>query len=312
MTTEPTKSPVDTLSSDFSMQSLFSIPVTQQEQAKQEIAIQQIAEHIFNIPPESFALLPLDIRGRVILQLLPDLSTWSKEKQEKAEGYLTPTAVSNALNRNSDAEIFIPYLVTSGPGNAITLEAPGLIQEKMTMLLERIAKENPKCEKLVFKECSEISHITFLDRFSNLTHLELRGCLSLASLEGIQKCKALQTLEISTCHKLTDLNPLQGLSITHFVASDCFRLQTITGIEDSPVKYLDLSNDRGLKTLKPVKTLKQLETFIVMNLPGLKDIAQFDSLPLKHLNIYGCSVPLAQIEAFQKKHPHIQVIHNKL
>ncbi len=264
------------------------------------------AKKIFEYSKESFASLESGLQGKMIAIAI------QHHPIGKLSDYLTPVAVSSALNQELSPKVHQQLLEIvlkrDSERHAVTLSVPELDEAHLNKELEGLKKELIACEKLVLKG-SQITHLGFLKFLPNLKDLDVSDCRVLTSLSGVEHCPKLEVLNVSGS-EITDLDALKGRKIKKLTVHSCGSLSDVSGIEHSGLEHLDLSDDLGLDTLEPVQSLTSLKVLKLQGLPRLSNIQQFTKLPeLQTLDITNCDGVLkAEREMFSKTKPGVKIV----
>jgi len=121
-----------------------------------------------------------------------------------------------------------------------------------------------------------------------LKRLCLTGCARLSSLTGLEG-KAIESLSLAGCRSLTgDLSALKGTILTSLDLTDCNSLQGLAGIRELPVADLVLAGCTGLgEDLSPLKGMK-LTSLDISNCWNLTSLSGLQGAPLRSLVAAGC------------------------
>ncbi len=194
-----------------------------------------------------------------------------------------------------------PVVVYDGSTSTITFNGRTLDQKQIVEQLEKIdEKLRGSCNVLNLSNC-KVESLEFLRLFPNITRLDLTGCYRLRSLKGIEECAKLNQLIIKNCKSLDDLATLAHTKLLVLGADGCDGISDIEGIRGLPLRTVDLSNCRGIRSLGAVLSLGDLNELYLRALPRLTNINQFNVLiKLKTIDVTDSGVPKGEIVAFSE------------
>ena len=137
-----------------------------------------------------------------------------------------------------------------------------------------------------------IADLSILNGFSNsLSAINIKKCVSLSSLSGIESKKGIHTFKLWWSEYLKDVNELKGLKkLTTLMLSRCTALKDINPIGDlSEILNLDLS---GCKSIKGIECLHGLNKIQKLGLGYCKSLKTADTIKnfenLEVLDLWGC------------------------
>ena len=134
---------------------------------------------------------------------------------------------------------------------------------------------------------STFQNLDFLDKFPNLTSLNLSG-EALQNVDGLAKLTKLTSLDLRDCYSLQNIDGLANLTkLTNLELNDCKTLQNVDGLANlTNLAKLNLSNCEVLKNIDSLDNctnLTRLELrccYALKNVDGLASLTNLTSLDL--------------------------------
>lgn len=94
-------------------------------------------------------------------------------------------------------------------------ELPRLVEVTMIAMMQMSSlcwlQFSQRMRQLILFQCVRLSSIALVDRFPDLRVLQVSNCIHVESLSGIESCKRLERLCLSSFSKLQSFSPLGGL-----------------------------------------------------------------------------------------------------
>ena len=151
----------------------------------------------------------------------------------------------------------------------------------------------PQLTVLNLRGCRSLAELTGLSNLTKLTKLDLSYCEHLNDLPGLENLEQLTKLDPSGCTRLTGLPELKNLSqLTELYLLGCHSLTELPGLENlMQLTRLDLTGCYNLTELPGLENLKQLTELTLRScvnlteLPSLRGLASLRSLNLRSMNL---------------------------
>ncbi|SDX14267.1 leucine-rich repeat domain-containing protein [Nitrosomonas oligotropha] len=130
-----------------------------------------------------------------------------------------------------------------------------------------------------------------MENLTGLQSLDLSWCNQLTDLQGLENLPRLQSLNLSRCAQLTDLQGLENLTdLQSLNLSGCEQLTDLKGLENlTGLQSLDLSWCDQLTDLKGLENLSRLQSLDLSRCAQLTDLQGLENLSrLQSLNLSSC------------------------
>ena len=137
-----------------------------------------------------------------------------------------------------------------------------------------------------------LSDISILEAFTDLEHLILRDN-HIEDIKPLSGLTNLETLDISQNPlEKGDISPLGGLTLLKSLNIRETGARDLSPLENlRALLYLNIHSNSGIKTLKPLNSLTNLQVLIMRNVPAGEEVDVLAGLVNLHrLNLRNCSV----------------------
>ncbi|MBF0236665.1 MAG: leucine-rich repeat protein [SAR324 cluster bacterium] len=136
----------------------------------------------------------------------------------------------------------------------------------------------PELRKLELKNCIYLRHLNGLEHVSGVTELTLKGCSLLKNLNGVEALSQLKKIIVSRCDNLQEIHSLRNTDhLKRVTLQDCPKLKNLNGLKNKNLSdtTLNLSNFKSLSDISGCGGFPQLK---VLHLGNCKAITSFKVL----------------------------------
>jgi len=176
--------------------------------------------------------------------------------------------------------------------------------------LAQVSTHLPQLEKLVLKDCHQITDISPVAGLTNLMHLEMNYAPELVDIAPLAGLTRLKVLDLKNT-QVQDLGPLAKLSgLEWLYLSNNKRVNDISPLKDlTNLRILSLDSCKGVSDITPLSKLTKLT---ILNLSGLEEISDISALSnlsqLRNLYLRRCKkISLTQIRELRKTLPRCSI-----
>lgn len=183
---------------------------------------------------------------------------------------------------------------------------PTTTDEKLAQVLAHL----PQLEKVILKDCPQITDISLVAGLTNLMHLEMNYAPKLVDITPLAGLTRLKVLDLKNT-RVQDLEALAKLSgLEWLYLSDSKRVNDISPLKNlTNLRILTLNGCNGVRD---ITALSKLTKLTILNLSGLEEISDISTLSnltqLRNLYLQRCKkISPTQIRELRKSLPRCSI-----
>ncbi|CAN1264364.1 Disease resistance protein L6 [Linum perenne] len=183
--------------------------------------------------------------------------------------------------------IMLQTLLIESAQNLINLDGLENLSHLETLKLNdcRVLEKLPISLRLewlehLYMNCTSIKKLPDLSGCKKLRRLDIRGCVQLAEVGGIERLESLKWLNMSGCSSVEELPDLSGLwNVNSLDISECNQLKEVTGIGSLELlEELVMRNCTSIKKLPDLSGCKELHLLDIRGCIQLAEVSGIDKL----------------------------------
>lgn len=183
---------------------------------------------------------------------------------------------------------------------------PATTDEKLAQVLTHL----PQLEKVILKDCTQITDISPVADLTNLMHLEMNYAPELVDIKPLAGLTRLKVLDLKST-RIQDLKALARLSDLEWLyISDSKRLNDISPLKNlTNLRILSLDGCKGVRDITVLSNLTKLTILSLRGLEEISDISNLSSLTqLRNLYLQRCKkISQTQIRELRKSLPRCSI-----
>lgn len=183
---------------------------------------------------------------------------------------------------------------------------PTTTDEKLAQLLTHL----PQLEKLVLKDCHQVTEVSSVAGLTNLMHLEINYGPELVDITPLAGLTRLKVLDLKNT-QVEDLGPLAKLSSLEWLyLSNSKQVNDISPLRNlTNLRILSLDGCKGVRDITPLSKLTKLT---ILNLSGLEEVSDISALSnltqLRNLYLRRCKkISRTQVRELRKSLPRCRI-----